>query len=180
MGTTSVRRNLFQHSLNRRAAPAAPSHIPAHDGSNGVHPFSHHTSRSTTDGSNFSSLGSGPVDNGEIVARDKNGAYKLDIPFFQPLLPSRDGEEMEGVERGAPSVGADSTRVDSTGEAEMNVRDKEKIEARLVELMCRNRNRQMSSEPAEILNLIQQSLRDKAAALDDDNWMYEAEHESRI
>lgn len=31
----------------------------------------------------------------------------------------------------------------------------------------------------EILNLIQQSLRNKVASLEEDNWMYEPENESR-
>lgn len=73
------------------------------------------------------------------------------------------------------------------------------MEANLVEMMYRNRNRQMSIEPAgeprlhsqdlccdairlmsiEILNRIHQSLRNKVAALEEDNWMYEAEVDSR-
>lgn len=64
-----------------------------------------------------------------------------------------------------------------------------------MEMMCRNRNRQLSSEPTgkllaipqvlcrpdytEILNLIQQSLRNKVASLEEDNWMYEPENEPR-
>jgi hypothetical protein len=32
----------------------------------------------------------------------------------------------------------------------------------------------------EILNLIYQSLRNKVAALDEDNWMYEPEADTRV
>lgn len=33
---------------------------------------------------------------------------------------------------------------------------------------------------AEILNLLHQSLRNKAATLDEDNWMYEPETDARV
>ncbi|OJD26679.1 hypothetical protein ACJ73_01944 [Blastomyces percursus] len=46
--------------------------------------------------------------------------------------------------------------------------------------MCRNRSRQLHSEPPEIFLLIQQSLRNKAASLDEDAWMYEVKDEIRV
>ncbi|PLN79236.1 hypothetical protein BDW42DRAFT_130197 [Aspergillus taichungensis] len=175
MGTTSVRRNLFHHHLSRRPVPATTPDEPMQNGgANGkMSDLSSRMLTSTSSGST-SSLSSGPVDNGEIVTRDQNGAYQLDTPVLPPVSGDT-GDEMEGVEEGPSGAGADST-----AQTEIGTREKEKIEASLVEMMCRNRNRQMSNEPAEILNLIQQSLRNKVAALQDDNWMYEPEANSRV
>ncbi|KAL4944719.1 hypothetical protein BDV06DRAFT_220011 [Aspergillus oleicola] len=170
MGTTSVRRNLFQNHLSRRpVSTAAPS--------NGTSGFSSQVLQSSTPESNSSVL-SGPADDGEIVVKDKNGSYKLDIPVLPPMV-NEDGDEMEGIEGGAASSTA-ATGADSTGQGEMSGREKDKIEAGLVEIMYRNRNRQMSSEPHEILNLVYQSLRNKVTALDEDNWMYESETDTRV
>ncbi|KAK1149934.1 hypothetical protein N8T08_003490 [Aspergillus melleus] len=87
-----------------------------------------------------SSLSSGPIDNGEIVTRDKNGGYKLDIPVLPPIAGREGEEEMEDVEGGGVSGCPSAGGTDSSGQAEM--------EATLVEMMCRSRNRQLSSEPA--------------------------------
>jgi hypothetical protein len=113
------------------------------------------------------------------VVRDKNGGYKLDVPVLPPVV-GEDGDEMEGVEGSGATGGSAATGADSTAQTEISGREKEKIEASLVEMMCRNRNRQLSNEPAEILGLIQQSLQNKVAALDEDNWMYEPESNSRV
>ncbi|KKK22456.1 hypothetical protein P175DRAFT_0534457 [Aspergillus ochraceoroseus IBT 24754] len=173
MGTSSVRRNLFHHHLSRRPVSAAPPNAPT--SGPGMSGLSSQILQSTAPDSS-SSLSSGPVDNGEIVVKDKNGGYKLDIPVLPPLV-GEDGEEMEGIEGGG---GTNSTAATEAGQGEINGREKEKIEANLVEMMYRNRNRQMSSEPHEILNLIYQSLRNKVAALEEDNWMYEPEPDTRV
>ncbi|KAH8431243.1 uncharacterized protein LDX57_008905 [Aspergillus melleus] len=176
MGATSVRRNIFHHHLSRRPVSTAPSNasVPptgsaANHGGSGLssHMISAAASEST------SSLSSGPIDNGEIVTRDKNGGYKLDIPVLPPIAGREGEEEMEDVEGGGVSGGPSAGGTDSSGQAGMSQREKEKMEATLVEMMCRSRNRQLSSEPAEILNLVHQSLRNKVAELDEDNWMYE-------
>ncbi|KAL4782297.1 hypothetical protein BJX76DRAFT_349503 [Aspergillus varians] len=171
---TSVRRNLFQNHLSRRpVSTSAPS--------NGTSGLSSHVLQSSAPESN-SSISAGPMDDGEIVVKDKNGSYKLEIPVLPPIVGAdADGDEMEGIERGGPvgsSTGA--TGASSTGQGEMSGQEKEKIEAGLVEMMHRNRNRRMSSEPHEILNLVYQSLRNKVAVLDDDNWMYEPEADTRV
>ncbi|KAL2007211.1 hypothetical protein VTN00DRAFT_8649 [Thermoascus crustaceus] len=180
MGTTSVRRNLFQHHLSRRPASAASSSAST-VALNGAYGVSSHgpTSTSTSAAASSSSLSTGPLDNGEIVVKDKNGGYKLDIPILPPVVVGDDGDEgtMEGVEDGRPSAGSGATGV--SDDTEISGREKEKIEASLVEMMCRNRSRQISSEPAEILNLIHQSLRKKVAALEEDKWMYEVEDDIR-
>ncbi|KAE8351184.1 hypothetical protein BDV28DRAFT_24835 [Aspergillus coremiiformis] len=172
MGTTSVRRNLFHHHLSKRSVPAAPPHAPLQVGPpGGLSSLSSHVMSSES----TQPLGPATVDGGEIVVKDKNGRYKLDIP----ILSGEDGNDTEGLEesgatRGSGPPGADSSQTEISG------REKEKIEASLVEMMYRNRNRQMSSEPAEILNLIHQSLRNKVASLDEDNWIYEPESDSQF
>lgn len=137
---------------------------------------SSHPSSSETNPSSSNNARS--TDSDEIVVKDKNGSYKLDIPVL-PVIVNEDGEEIEGFDEGHNGGGPGSA-VDSTGETELGGREKERIEASLIEMMCRNRNRQMSSDPAEIYNLVQQSLRNKVAALDEDNWMYEPEVEPRV
>ncbi|MCJ1368026.1 hypothetical protein MMC16_007165 [Acarospora aff. strigata] len=123
---SNVRRNLFSHHLGRRPTSASTS-----------------TSATT--------LQASPEDNSaDIVIRDKNGNYQVDVP----LVPA--GGEEQGPED--------------------EVKEKERAEARLVE-MYRNRSRQ-PSEPAELMSAVQASLRNKAASLDEDNWMFEAEQEA--
>lgn len=70
-------------------------------------------------------------DTGEIVSRDKNGRYAIEMPVVPPMT---DDEDAEGM-------GPDGER----GE-------KEKIEASLVELMYRSRGRATGSEPEGELN----------------------------
>lgn len=84
----------------------------------------------------------------EIVVRDKDGSYQFEVP-------------------GIPTAGQDE------------VTEKEREDARLAEAVkyhLRDRNRR-PSEPAELLAAVQHSLRETAASLKDDNWMYEAEDE---
>ncbi|KAL2862993.1 uncharacterized protein BJX67DRAFT_272707 [Aspergillus lucknowensis] len=174
MGASSVRRNLFQNHLNKR-----PISVSASGPSNGTSGPSSQVLQPNAPESNASSS-VGSADDGEIVIKDKNGGYKLDIPVLPPII-GEEGDEMEGIEGGgAGGSSTAATGADSTGQGEMSGREKEKIEAGLVEMMYRNRNRQMSSEPHEILNLIYQSLRSKVAALDEDNWMYEPETDNRV
>ncbi|RAL07743.1 uncharacterized protein BO97DRAFT_235310 [Aspergillus homomorphus CBS 101889] len=180
MGTTSVRRNLFHHHLSRRPGSAVPSSSSAPNNAthgDGAPVLTTHMAPSMSSES-ASSLSSGAVDNGEIVVRDKNGSYKLDIPVL-PSLISEDGVEMEGLEGVGVQSGSRAATVNTANQSDISGREKEKIETTLLE-MYRNKNRRMSSEPAEILILIQQSLRNKVAALDEDNWMYEPEVDSNV
>lgn len=62
------------------------------------------------------------------MVKDKNGAYKLDIPVLSPVIVGNgeDGDEMDGFEdsqNGGPGSGP--TVVDSTGETEIGAREKE-------------------------------------------------------
>ncbi|KAB8256023.1 hypothetical protein BDV32DRAFT_106166 [Aspergillus pseudonomiae] len=176
MGTTSVRRNIFHHHLSKRSVPAALPNTSMQSGTNGgLTSLSSHVMPSASSEST-QSLGPSIADGEEIVVKDKNGDYKLDIPVLPPAV-GEDGDEMEGMEGGA-TRGSGPTGAESTAQTEISGHEKEKIEASLVEMMYRSRNRQMSSEPAEILNLIHQSLRNKVASLDEDNWIYEPEPDS--
>ncbi|KAI9759279.1 MAG: hypothetical protein M1835_000404 [Candelina submexicana] len=121
---SGVRRNLFHPHLSRRPTSSTASNS---------------TSATTI-------LQTSPEDNSDdIVIRDKNGNYQVEVPLM-PIEQNDDPHE------------------------------KEKIEARLVELF-RDQSRRQPSEPAELLAAVQASLRNKAASLQEDNWMYEGEEE---
>ena len=47
-------------------------------------------------------MSTAPLDNGDIVARDKNGCYQVDIPILPPSMFGEDaegGDLMEGIEQ---------------------------------------------------------------------------------
>ncbi|EFE36776.1 uncharacterized protein ARB_04302 [Trichophyton benhamiae CBS 112371] len=142
-------------------------------------------------------------DNGDIVPRDKNGCYKLDIPVLPPAVfeEGDGGDSMEGIEH---SGGAEIP-VEEGGE--LAGRDKEKIDASFVEMMRHNRSRHINGEPSgmnyhllllvyleiklvlleqllmitlEVFLLVQQNLRDSVLKLEEDNWMFEAEEEVKL
>lgn len=113
MGTTSVRRNLFQNHLSRRpVSTSGPS-----SGSSGL---SSQVAQSNAPESN-SSLAVGSMDDNEIVVKDKNGSYKLEIPVLPPIMGD-DGDDMEGIEAGGGPGGnpTGATGASSTGQGEMN------------------------------------------------------------
>ncbi|SLM35769.1 hypothetical protein LPUS_05129 [Lasallia pustulata] len=123
--TSHVRRNLFHHHLSRRPTSA---------------------STSTTATTLFESP---QDDSSDIVMRDKNGNYQVELPS-KPVMD-------------------DETLPEDSG------REKKELDARLAE-MYRNRSRQLS-EPTELLAYVQVDLRGKVASLEEDNWMFEAEQE---
>ncbi|CAF9906338.1 hypothetical protein IMSHALPRED_004175 [Imshaugia aleurites] len=126
-GTSSVRRNLFHHSLSRRPTSASTS-----------------TSATT--------LQEGSQDeSSDIVVKDRNGNYEVQIPLLPPLDEDQAQEEDSGNE-------------------------KDKIDARLLE-MYKDRSLQ-PHDPAELLNAVHASLRRKVASLHEDNWIFETELES--
>jgi len=71
-------------------------------------------------------LSNAPLDNGDIVVRDKNGAYKVDVPMLPPRLIGDDADEggMEGIEGGGQSGGAAGSG-GVADEGEMSSREKE-------------------------------------------------------
>ncbi|KAJ5166484.1 uncharacterized protein N7482_005265 [Penicillium canariense] len=173
MGPTSVRRNLFHQNLSRRPASTGPPNGNVPPGNNALSNRPSHSHRLKPTGSDSSSRPIKLSENKEIVVRDQNGGYKLDVPALPNALVGEDGEELGELE--AEECG--ETALDSS---ELSGREKEKLEAALVEMVIRHRNRPSSSEPDEILNIVHQSLRRKVASLDDDKWMFEPEKEVRF
>ncbi|MCJ1385937.1 hypothetical protein MMC17_009062 [Xylographa soralifera] len=117
--------------------------------------FHHSLSRRPTSASTSTSattLHDSPQEssNSEIVVRNQDGDYQVSVPS----LPA-DEDEQAGNE---------------------DEKEAEKLDARIAHL-CRNRNRQ-SSEPSELFVEVQASLRRRVAALEEDNWMFEAEKTS--
>lgn len=121
MGTTSVRRNLFNSNLGKRAVSSVPPMQGASNNTFNLQSSSHPSSSETVSSSNNPR----PTDSDEIVVKDKNGSYKLDIPVL-PVIVSEDGEEIEGFGEGHNGGGPGSA-VDSTGETELGGREKESM-----------------------------------------------------
>lgn len=133
MGASSVRRNLFSSNLSKRSGPTLP---PIQGGSTSTHTNTsnlqsptHTTSSADTiplNNSNTTTTSNGGAsDTGDIVVKDKNGAYKLDIPVLPPVIMGSgdDGDEMEGFE---DDQNGGATVVDSTGETDIGGREKER------------------------------------------------------
>lgn len=117
MGTTSVRRNLFQNHLSRRpVSTSGPS-----NGSSGL---SSQVVQLNAPESN-SSVAVGSTDDDDIVVKDKNGSYKLEIPVLPPIMGD-DEDDMEGIEGGRGPGGnpTGGTGATSTGQGEMNSDEK--------------------------------------------------------
>ncbi|RHZ47663.1 uncharacterized protein CDV56_104164 [Aspergillus thermomutatus] len=129
MGTTSIRRNLFHHNLSRRPVSAAPGSMQS-GRSNGVSGLSSHMLQSSSESTDHS-LSSGPVDNGDIVVRDKNGGYKLDIPVLPDVIASENGDGMDGLDEGGTSGATGATAVDLASQTEISGREKESMFAAL-------------------------------------------------
>lgn len=83
--------------------------------------------KSSSDESTASTLRSRPVDNGEIVVRDKNGGYELDIPTLPPASESEDGDDVSGVNEARASGGEGAAGTDFTGDTEISGREKESM-----------------------------------------------------
>jgi len=93
MGPASVRRNLFQQDLSRRPASAGPPNGNVPSGNNALsNRPSHRLKPSSSESCSSRSIKTS--ENREIVVRDKNGGYKLDIPSLQHALVGEDGEEL--------------------------------------------------------------------------------------
>jgi hypothetical protein len=125
MGTTSVRRNLFHHHLSKRSVSAAPPNASMQGNTNGgmfnlsSHVISSASSESTQ------SLASGMAESGDIVVKDKNGGYRIDIPVLPSVVGEEDGDEMEGIEESGVTRGSGATGADSKAQPEINGREKE-------------------------------------------------------
>lgn len=124
MGTT-VRRNLFHHHLSRRPASAAPNPL-GHGGNNETRQL--RVEKPTSSDAAASPLVSGSADDDDIVVKDKNGGYQLDVPALAPILASNDCDAMNGVDEAGTS-GADvpgtTSATDPAGDADISGREKE-------------------------------------------------------
>lgn len=109
MGPTSVRRNLFHQNLSRRPASAAPANGAVPPGSNVVSNRPSNRLKPIASDPSASSRNSKLGENRDIVVRDKNGAYKLDMPVLpRSTLVGDDGKELEELdaESGETAFGA--------------------------------------------------------------------------
>ena len=124
MGTTSVRRNLFNNHLSKRAVSTVPPMQGSSSNTSNVQ--SSRSGSSSETNSTSLDLTTGSTDNGEIVVKDKNGGYKLDIPVLAPVIGGEDGDEIEGFDESQNGGGSGATVV-STGETEIGGREKESM-----------------------------------------------------
>ncbi|KAL8654178.1 MAG: hypothetical protein Q9210_001662 [Variospora velana] len=90
-------------------------------------------------------------DSSDVVMRESNGEPQIQMP--QPL-PVDDEAAAGGSNEGLQG-------------------DRERLEERLIET-CKSRNF-VPGDKTELLNAVQASLRRKVAALDDDEWIFEAD-----
>ena len=128
MGSNPVRRNLFHHNLSRRPASGAPGSVATQTGHDGASGLSSRILRSaSSEAAAVSSLNSTPQDTGEIVVKDKNGNYKLDMPTIPRLLDNEDGDQMEGVDGGAADGDPATATTGPAGEAGISAREKQSM-----------------------------------------------------
>lgn len=106
LNPSSVRRNLFHGNLSRRPASAGPPNGIAPPNPNGVsnRPSNRLKPTSSDLGPQTRPL---KTENKDIVVRDKNGGYKLEVPTLPPALVGEDGEELVELEDG----GLDATEL---------------------------------------------------------------------
>ncbi|KAL8972836.1 MAG: hypothetical protein Q9183_000311 [Haloplaca sp. 2 TL-2023] len=144
-----VRRNLFQgHHLTRRVPTGASSSAAAAAvaATGGATSAPSNHSTEETQHNNHDS---------DIITRDHNGEPDCYMPDLQMQVITEE-------ERRAGGYGEDG----SYGE-------KERLDE---QLLATYKSRSfVAADKAEILNAVQASLRRKVAALDEDNWMFEAE-----
>lgn len=94
MNQSSVRRNLFHGNLSRRPASAGPPNGAVPQNHNGLSNRPSHRLKTTTSDSGPHTRPFKTVENKDIVVRDKNGSYKLEIPTLPQALVGEDGEEL--------------------------------------------------------------------------------------
>jgi hypothetical protein len=155
MNPSSVRRNLFHGNLSRRPASAGPPNGVIPPNPNGVSNRPSHRLKPTSSDSGPPARPFKTVENKDIVVRDKNGGYKLDIPTLPPALVE-DADELAELDEERAFGAAELTGIDkesmfiydSIGVFEARDADTwTGFEAALVEMMIRHRNRQANDEP---------------------------------
>lgn len=94
MNQSSVRRNLFHGNLSRRPASVGPPNGAVPQNHNGLSNRPSHRLKSTSSDSGPNTRPFKTVENKDIVVRDKNGSYKLEIPTLPQALVGEDGKEL--------------------------------------------------------------------------------------
>lgn len=99
MNANSVRRSLFHGNLSRRPASSGPPNAVIPPNQNGVsnRPSNRLKPTSSESGSQARPF---KMENKDIVAKDKNGDYRLEVPILPPALVGEDGEELVEPEEG--------------------------------------------------------------------------------
>lgn len=202
--TSSVRRNLFSSHLSRRPA-SSTSTSSTNDLQtlhSATQPQSHshsHPIPTTTTTTTATTSSDPTIPANDIILRDAHGRPSLPtLPTLPPHLHLSPSSSDQHIADGAGGGGGGGdTEYASQLELEDALRekeDKERIEKSLVEMMYRSRSRahghatrhggagsagpsttSFGPEHEELLQLVQASLRKKAASLEDDRWMFEAE-----
>ncbi|MCJ1312766.1 hypothetical protein MMC25_006442 [Agyrium rufum] len=145
------RRNLFHSTLTRRPTSA--------------------TSIST---SATTHLISPDEASSEIVVRDTDGRYQMSFPH----LPGTDGEEAAGGDaslqhRSVPRSKYSRPVYHSPGGSNRDLQLKA-MQLHMMEIEREKQAREM--DPAELLAGAKADLHEKVASLDEDSWMFEADH----
>ncbi|KZF21300.1 hypothetical protein L228DRAFT_249105 [Xylona heveae TC161] len=165
VSTAGVRRNLFNQHLSRRPPMTGPPNHSIASSSSGSNQVAGITLPSSIGSTASQHMGSDAMtssavatdSSSDIVVRDRNGNYQVQMPLVMFSGEGELGQGEGGLGSGGDEIGS----------------EKAKIGARLVELY-RSHNRR-ASEPAELFAAVQASLRAKAASLDEDDWMFESE-----
>lgn len=113
---TSIRRNLFHHHLNRRPpSSSTTTGATSATGNNGVS-----TIRNVNLGSKAAAdaaVTTTADNNTDIVVRDKNGGYRIDVPMLPPGIVGDDGNSpgIEGMDSAEVDGKISEREKDSTG-----------------------------------------------------------------
>ncbi len=182
----SVRRNLFQSQLTRRPpalSPTSDEELHLDDDVHKEHQNRHHGQFQSQPETTF------PQD--DIVVRNHNGEIELGDP---PTLPLDDAEDMEALEARHENEMerqrlAEAVKQHQIDRHSVPAQPEGKDPSSSTSSKCSARhtsprtaltktNNVVSS--TELLEAVKASLRAKVAALDEDNWLYEAGQPSQL
>lgn len=119
MNPSSVRRNLFHGNLSRRPASAGPPNGAVPPNPNGISNRPSHRLKPTSSDSGPPTRPYKTVENKDIVVREKNGGYKLDVPALPPALVEDADDLAEHEEEGA----FDATELTGIDKESMSIHD---------------------------------------------------------
>ncbi|KAJ5099161.1 hypothetical protein N7532_006162 [Penicillium argentinense] len=189
-------RHPSQQGFSRRPAAPCPPSSNAPTGNNGLSSRPSHRLHPTNSDSG-SNRNIKVSENKDIVVRDKNGAYKFDAPNLpsKPHVVDANDEEIEAeleteYNSTEPSDADRARLIHATYDSVIrhgNIQSNEEHEAGETELPEPPRLGQFPRIYADckcegckqLLELLREDLRKKAASLDEDNWMFEPERDMR-